>query len=78
MLPPTDQAQAMISLLVVDLLVHFDIPLADEATWRLSIGGRVANPISLDLDDIRSLPRVTVPVTMPDAACPSRTNGRRR
>ena len=46
------------------LLVHFDIPLADEATWRLSIGGRVANPISLDLDDIRSLPRVTAPVTM--------------
>ena len=46
------------------LLVHFDIPLADEATWRLSIGGRVANPFTLNLDDIRSLPRVTVPVTM--------------
>ena len=45
-------------------LVHFDIPFADESTWRLSIGGRVANPITLDLDDIRSLPRVTAPVTM--------------
>ena len=31
------------------LLVHFDIPDVDPATWRLEIAGNVAAPRSLDL-----------------------------
>ena len=46
------------------LLVHFDIPVADESTWRLKISGHVANPLTLDINDIRLHPQVTIPVTM--------------
>jgi DMSO/TMAO reductase YedYZ molybdopterin-dependent catalytic subunit len=46
------------------LLIHFDIPFVDAAGWRLEIGGRVARPLSLSLEDIQSRPRVTAPVTM--------------
>ena len=33
------------------LLVHFDIPAVDAATWRLSLGGLVDRPIQLSLDE---------------------------
>ena len=46
------------------LLIHFDIPAADEEAWSLDIGGLVQNPITLDIGDIRSRPQVTIPVTM--------------
>src|SRR5687768_146937 len=46
------------------LLVHFDIPFAEAATWRLSIGGALERPLSLSLDEIRALPRQTMPVTL--------------
>jgi DMSO/TMAO reductase YedYZ molybdopterin-dependent catalytic subunit len=46
------------------ILVHWDVPPVDSATWRLRIGGRVAQPLELDLDDIRSRDRQTLPVTM--------------
>ena len=46
------------------LLIHFDIPAAEEATWRLKISGRVTNPRTLGINDIKSLPEVTMPVTM--------------
>jgi DMSO/TMAO reductase YedYZ molybdopterin-dependent catalytic subunit len=46
------------------LLIHFDIPFIDADTWNLEIGGLVANPISLNLDVIKSRPAVTMPVTM--------------
>src|SRR5206468_1601038 len=46
------------------LLVHFDIPAIDPAAWRLSIGGHVERPLSLDLEAIRARPKVTVPVTL--------------
>jgi len=46
------------------LLIHYDIPPADPATWRLSVGGRVERPIALTLDDLRQRPSVTMPVTM--------------
>lgn len=55
------------------LLIHFDVPEADEASWRLSIGGLVRNPIGLSIADLRSRPRVTMPVTMECAG-----NGRAR
>src|SRR5215218_6160516 len=46
------------------LLVHYDVPVVDAATWRLEVGGRVARPRSLTLDDVRALEPVTAPVTM--------------
>jgi len=55
------------------LLVHFDIPAIDPATWRLAIGGTVRRPLALSLDDLRARPRVTMPVTLECAG-----NGRAR
>lgn len=55
------------------LLTHFDIPAADEATWTVEIGGRVREPMSLSMPDIRSRPSVTLAVTMECAG-----NGRAR
>ncbi|MGZ8800744.1 MAG: molybdopterin-dependent oxidoreductase, partial [Aeromicrobium sp.] len=55
------------------LLVHFDIPAIDSATWRLRLGGEVDAPFEIDLDEIRSMPRVSVAVTMECAG-----NGRAR
>jgi DMSO/TMAO reductase YedYZ molybdopterin-dependent catalytic subunit len=46
------------------LLVHYDIPAIDPEEWRLSVGGLVRQPMTLSLDDVRSRPRVTLPVTM--------------
>ena len=36
------------------LLVHFDIPAIEAASWRLHVGGSVARPLALSLDDIRA------------------------
>jgi sulfane dehydrogenase subunit SoxC len=46
------------------LLIHFDIPQVDERTWRLEIGGRVANPLTLTLDDVKARPAQTLAVTL--------------
>jgi sulfane dehydrogenase subunit SoxC len=46
------------------LLIHYDIPDVDLATWRLTVGGCVRRPLELSLDDLRMLPAVTRPVTM--------------
>jgi len=55
------------------LLTHFDIPAIDPASYRLEIGGNVGRPLTLSLDDIRSRPSRTIPVTMECAG-----NGRAR
>ena len=55
------------------LLIHFDIPAADERTWRLEVGGRVARPVSLTMEELRRRPVVTAPVTLECAG-----NGRAR
>jgi DMSO/TMAO reductase YedYZ molybdopterin-dependent catalytic subunit len=55
------------------LLVHFDIPALDPATWRLAVGGTLRRPLALSLDDLRARPRVTMPVTLECAG-----NGRAR
>ena len=55
------------------LLIHFDIPAADEATWTVEVGGRVERPLSLTMPDLRARPAVTMPVTMECAG-----NGRAR
>ncbi len=55
------------------LLVHFDVPAADEPSWRLAVDGAFAAPLTLTMDDIRSMPATTMPVTMECAG-----NGRAR
>ena len=55
------------------LLVHFDIPDVDARTWRLDVGGAVRRALALSLDDLRSRPRLTMPVTLECAG-----NGRAR
>jgi DMSO/TMAO reductase YedYZ molybdopterin-dependent catalytic subunit len=55
------------------LLIHFDVPAVDEATWRIEIAGRVRSPLSLSLADLRALPQVELTSTMECAG-----NGRAR
>jgi DMSO/TMAO reductase YedYZ molybdopterin-dependent catalytic subunit len=46
------------------LVVHWDIPPADPAGWRVGIGGRVHRPLDLTLAEIMSRPSRTIPVTL--------------
>jgi DMSO/TMAO reductase YedYZ molybdopterin-dependent catalytic subunit len=46
------------------LLIHYDIPVVDPATWRLRIGGAVENPLELTLDDLRTRPVLEQAVTL--------------
>jgi DMSO/TMAO reductase YedYZ molybdopterin-dependent catalytic subunit len=46
------------------LLIHYDIPDVDEATYRLEVDGLVATPLSLSVDDLRARPAVEAAVTM--------------
>jgi sulfane dehydrogenase subunit SoxC len=55
------------------LLIHFDVPEADDATWTVSIGGLVRRSLELSMTDLRARPSVTMPVTMECAG-----NGRAR
>ena len=55
------------------LLTHFDIPAVDPLAWRLSVAGRVRQPLELTLDDVRDLPPQTLRVTLECAG-----NGRAR
>lgn len=55
------------------LLIHFDIPVLDAATYALHVGGVVQKPLSLSLDDLIGRPSTTMAVTMECAG-----NGRAR
>ena len=46
------------------LVIHWDIPAADEATWTVDVDGLVDRPLTLSLADLRARPAVTRPVTM--------------
>ena len=46
------------------LLIHFDIPFAQEKSWNLEVGGLVDSPLTLDMEEIRSRHQVSMPVTM--------------
>jgi sulfane dehydrogenase subunit SoxC len=46
------------------LLTHYDIPAADPASFQVAVGGRVARPLTLSLDDLRARPAVELEVTM--------------
>jgi DMSO/TMAO reductase YedYZ molybdopterin-dependent catalytic subunit len=53
------------------LLVHYDVPVVDPDTWRLTVRGE--RELTLRLDDLRARPAVEIPVTMECAG-----NGRAR
>jgi DMSO/TMAO reductase YedYZ molybdopterin-dependent catalytic subunit len=55
------------------LLIHFDVPVVDAATWRLEVDGEVERPPSLSLDELRRRAAVERTVTMECAG-----NGRAR
>jgi DMSO/TMAO reductase YedYZ molybdopterin-dependent catalytic subunit len=46
------------------LLIHVDIPHADEGGWRLELHGLVGKPCLLSLSELRALPATTLRVTM--------------
>jgi DMSO/TMAO reductase YedYZ molybdopterin-dependent catalytic subunit len=46
------------------LLIHFDIPVVDAATWQLRIDGLVHRPLALSLEDIKARPARTLAVTL--------------
>jgi sulfane dehydrogenase subunit SoxC len=46
------------------LVIHWDIPAADEATWTVDVDGLVDRPLTLSLADLRARPAVTRPLTM--------------
>jgi DMSO/TMAO reductase YedYZ molybdopterin-dependent catalytic subunit len=43
---------------------HFDVPLLDPATWRLSVGGHVARPLELSWDELNDMPQRTILATL--------------
>jgi DMSO/TMAO reductase YedYZ molybdopterin-dependent catalytic subunit len=55
------------------LLIHYDIPVVDAATWRLTVDGLVERELELSLDELRALPAAEHAVTMECAG-----NGRAR
>jgi DMSO/TMAO reductase YedYZ molybdopterin-dependent catalytic subunit len=46
------------------LLIHYDIPFVEPASFELSVGGLVSRPLELSLDDLRARPAVELEVTM--------------
>ncbi len=46
------------------LLTHFDVPYVDPATYELSVGGLVREPLVLTLDALKARPAVAMPVVM--------------
>ncbi len=46
------------------LLIHYDIPEVDPATWRLDLTGMVRSPLSLGLAELQRRPATTVAVTL--------------
>jgi DMSO/TMAO reductase YedYZ molybdopterin-dependent catalytic subunit len=46
------------------LVIHFDIPAADETTWTVEVDGLVDRPLTFSMDDLRARPAVTRPITM--------------
>ena len=46
------------------LLTHFDTPILEDRTHRLSFKGAFENPFEMSMDDIRACPQETLPVTL--------------
>ena len=46
------------------LLIHYDIPVVDMASFAVEVAGRVRRPCRLTLGELRARPRLSVAVTM--------------
>ena len=46
------------------LVIHFDIPPGEDASWTVDVDGLVERPMALSMEDLRSRPALTRPVTM--------------
>ena len=46
------------------VLVHYDIPAVDPATWRLRVDGGAGSSVELSLADLDAMPRTTARVTL--------------
>ena len=46
------------------LLIHYDIPDVDPGTFELAVGGSVARPLTLSLEDLRARPHTELAITM--------------
>ena len=46
------------------LLAHFDIPAAEERRWKLHVSGRVGQPFSIGVEELKALPARTLRVTL--------------
>jgi DMSO/TMAO reductase YedYZ molybdopterin-dependent catalytic subunit len=46
------------------VLIHFDVPDVDPATFELAVDGRVRTPTALTLEDLKARSAVTMPVMM--------------
>jgi DMSO/TMAO reductase YedYZ molybdopterin-dependent catalytic subunit len=46
------------------LLIHYDIPVVDAASWRLAVEGEVERTLALSLDELRALSSTEVVATM--------------
>src|ERR671914_971842 len=46
------------------LLVHFDVPFIEPATYALQVGGRVRDSLTLTLDDLKARASVTSAVML--------------
>ncbi|MFD4408290.1 sulfite oxidase [Streptomyces sp. NPDC058476] len=46
------------------VLTHYDIPYADEGSWRLAVRGRVRRTLLLGTDELKAYPTITQRVTM--------------
>ena len=46
------------------LLIHYDIPLVDPASFELSVGGLVSHELRLSLEELRARPAVELEATM--------------
>src|SRR5216110_2754246 len=43
---------------------HFPIPKINERDWRLRVGGKVARPFDVIIDDLRQMPTQTITATL--------------
>lgn len=46
------------------VLIHFDVPVLDDAGHELLVDGRVGTPLTLSMDDLRARRAVTMPIVM--------------
>jgi sulfane dehydrogenase subunit SoxC len=46
------------------LLIHYDVPEVEAASWRLEVDGAVRAPLALSIEDLRARPSASLAVTL--------------